>query len=736
MRKRLILPIILMLAICAGCAKSSPPLVPAPDSCRSTRGRVIWGAWSLDFDPSIPVARAVPIRLASFHVDVTPFITPPECSDCIELTVLEFSTDDGILDLEASVTNPTEFSGFDVRAILRWETGHVWLENPDDYTLLFDDGGDRTLNPFIAYAVEEADREFGAAETYTREIDFRFSETGHFGEITFVVEASYPVHCNEPYEISNQSVSGELVGPLPVIVSCQVSDWQDDVTAVTVDAGPLADDPFELTQDSDTRWSGTISNLNGVDPGVYDLLIRAASPGSLQADSIYDYVQVTVAEPPETGLDPGPWPMLGQNAQHTSRGDFDGPATEPDLEWDSSTGGANWERTYAGPSIGSNGNIYVAANTGVFCFDSDGNPEWDEPAPFANAWSPPQPLLTASGLVIVCWSSLLSNSEPQGIYAYRMSDGDEVWSLTSIDYTGGPGPKGFSVYDSPVITEDGLIVAVAREHVIVAVDELTGCQMWLWPDDSSEYHSILAGSYLDSWRGAPAIGPDGDIVAVADWFENPRLIVLDEYGHSSVDEPLTTLSTVNCHPMVTDYNEVILAGFVLDVVYSSAAVEARNLYGQFLWDYTDDVIRVLQGMPGIGPDGSLYFLDGTGVADTEYPYEYSVYLLVLSRFGQFSGRHKIFTRATGGSVAVTHFRNGVSVGDKGKVYVSTCARHSVLETTLVSGVAAIDPIFGTVLWSYGEQQNASAAASYYGTPAIGADGRVYATRYDRVQALE
>ena len=116
-----------------------------------------------------------------------------------------------------------------------------------------------------------------------------------------------------------------------------------------------------------------------------------------------------------------------------------------------------------------------------------------------SAFPPPQPLLTATGAVIVCWSSLVSNFDPQGIYAYDQADGHLLWSTTTILYSGfGEVPLTFSVYDSPVINSDNLLVAIAREHVIVALDATDGSQQWLWPNDSTLYQSILPGDRIST----------------------------------------------------------------------------------------------------------------------------------------------------------------------------------------------------------------------------------------------
>jgi outer membrane protein assembly factor BamB len=468
----------------------------------------------MDFDEESMGISAVPLRSAMLHANVTPFIMPPACSNCLTLVVKQFSKPLGILNMEATLKNPTSFTGYDVRAILRWQTAYIWLANPDDYTTLFDDGGTKTLNPFIAYATEKADRAFKAGASHTRPIQLRFSQAGHFSEITFVVDASWPTHCTEPYQISDQQVSGSLVGGLPVEVQCNVLDWQNDVTSVAVQPGDLSDVSMVLTHQTGTSWKGLITNKKGAAPGVYSLLLRAVSPGG-STDSLYDYLGVTVATTPVKGLDPGPWPMLGFDTRHTAQSPFYGPTASPALAWDSATQGTTWTAAYSGACLSASGRLYVAAGSGIYCLDLNGNYVWSKPPPFDSAYPPPQPLLTAGGAVVVCWSSLMSNSDPQGIYAYKQTNGDLLWSTKTIEFYPYGETKGFSVYDSPVVSSDDMLVAVAREHIVVALDASDGSQQWIWPNDTSKYQSILPGSYLDAWRCSPPMTSDGSFVVVA-----------------------------------------------------------------------------------------------------------------------------------------------------------------------------------------------------------------------------
>ncbi|MCK4719484.1 hypothetical protein KAU08_02425, partial [bacterium] len=247
--------------------------------------------------------------------------------------------------------------------------------------------------------------------------------------------------------------------------------------------------------------------------------------------------------------------------------------------------------------------------------------------------------------------------------------------------------------------------------------------------------SILAGSYTDAWRGAPAIAPDGRIIAVADWFENPRLIVLSDFGINLADKELQTITMVNCHPAVTSDNKVILAGFISDIVTLHAVVEAWTTFGVPIWSYTDDVIEILQGTIGITQDDDLYFMDGRGVHDVDFPNNYHVYLLSLSDTGIFNWRTKIFSRTSAGSPGLSHFRDGIAVGLDGTAYVSGSWNHKILANTNISGVSAVN-VNGDLLWTYNQLVDWSQIDSYYSPPAIGSDGTIYVNRSNRLEALK
>jgi outer membrane protein assembly factor BamB len=95
----------------------------------------------------------------------------------------------------------------------------------------------------------------------------------------------------------------------------------------------------------------------------------------------------------------------------------------------------------------------------------------------------------------------------------------------------------------------------------------------------------------------------------------------------------------------------------------------------------------------------------------------------------------VFTRPSATDIALLHWRNGVSIGQDGTVYVSASWRLSALAVSAISGVAAMNPD-GDVIWTYGVDQSVTIDQSYFGTPTIGQNGLMYVVRTNRLQALQ
>ncbi len=76
------------------------------------------------------------------------------------LSVNSFDPVNNILDLDATITNPTNIDAYDIRLIVYTDNiGHL-LKNPDNWTHLFDIPEGLWSNPFKAYAKGEQNRVF------------------------------------------------------------------------------------------------------------------------------------------------------------------------------------------------------------------------------------------------------------------------------------------------------------------------------------------------------------------------------------------------------------------------------------------------------------------------------------------------------------------------------------------------------------------------------------------------
>ena len=103
------------------------------------------------------------------HFDVTGFLKPPSCNDCLQLKVLEWDNVQNEILLSATLRNPTNLDVYDVRLILDPKENGYWIGDPvteltDGYTKYWDVWGD-SRNPFSAFAKEEPDRVFQGQAT-------------------------------------------------------------------------------------------------------------------------------------------------------------------------------------------------------------------------------------------------------------------------------------------------------------------------------------------------------------------------------------------------------------------------------------------------------------------------------------------------------------------------------------------------------------------------------------------
>ncbi len=304
-------PALLMLLLatsmvlgCSGSGMNPAEPADAPDLSSDAdapgSNRMLWGIWEVGFNPVTSEIAITPTRNALAHFNITDWLLPPNCEDCLKISVNSYDPVGGLLDADVTLRNPTQLSGYDVRGILYTnDYGHL-LENADAWTDLWEMPGGDDINPFKAFAKTEANRIFIPDAEHTGNYQIYIPIPPNWNQITFAVDASWPGNCKEPYAIENFLQENEIyeIQYYGTDIYIDVLDWQDDVTEVILYSEEFTDDPAEnLTNTGGNTWKTYVYNHDLHSPGEYPVLLEAISenPG---VQSLYQYVTITVSESP------------------------------------------------------------------------------------------------------------------------------------------------------------------------------------------------------------------------------------------------------------------------------------------------------------------------------------------------------------------------------------------------------------------------------------------------------
>ncbi len=290
----------------AGCSSDAAPVAPPDDNApqivaaTGNSQHLLWGICGLDVEQvgdSLEINIVVK-REAFAHYDVTDWLLPPECDDCIEIEVNSFDTETRILDADVTLRNPTPLLAYDVRGILYTnEYGHELL-NADDWTGYFDVLGGEDINPFRAFAKDMPLRKFQPFAEEVENYVLHIPKPPEWAHITFAVTASWPGNAREPYEIygfTEQWLIEDYEGASGLI-QVSVSDWQDDVNEVLLSAPEITgEDSVAFTHVSGDDWSLNLTNVTGASAGYYNAWIGARSENSGDT-ALFDRVQIFITE--------------------------------------------------------------------------------------------------------------------------------------------------------------------------------------------------------------------------------------------------------------------------------------------------------------------------------------------------------------------------------------------------------------------------------------------------------
>jgi len=293
-------PLLIILAILSmlasfGCGNSasdpaSPNLLADERLTESEENSsAVLAIFDVTFDPETMEFEAVEVREASSHYDVTPYIAP----HCV-FTLLAYDPVAQFLSFNMAMTNPSAIVIWDVRTLFFSPTGSdYWLMNPDDYTKLFSPYAPDVVNPFRTYAKTAPNREFLPGLTHAEQFDVHTPATVTLPlGFKLLVSCSWPLNCEDVYEISNQTLSNPISTTVPGYISLDAYDWQNNVGQAYIDTTPITGGLTWLTNTSGTTWEGGLHNSMGAAPGKYRCLITTDSFSTPW--NTYDYIDIEV----------------------------------------------------------------------------------------------------------------------------------------------------------------------------------------------------------------------------------------------------------------------------------------------------------------------------------------------------------------------------------------------------------------------------------------------------------
>jgi len=232
-----------------------------------------------------------PLRTEQAHWNVKKMVM--NCPTCFKVD-LGPPPGPSMFDFNITLQNPTGIKGYDVTGIIR-ASGDIAFLNPDSYTLLFSYPGDTTPNPYAAWDTGVGNREFPGYSAHTEMLRFEKGGITKFGEIDFVIQASWPANQEEPYAIWGALAGADLLsdGSNQVELRCRVGDWQGNVDSVRIDLTPIGGSPnAEMSYLEENIWTlaGVSYSPTGQGAGDHRLKITATSNGV----STYNYLPVKV----------------------------------------------------------------------------------------------------------------------------------------------------------------------------------------------------------------------------------------------------------------------------------------------------------------------------------------------------------------------------------------------------------------------------------------------------------
>ncbi|HEX9744713.1 MAG TPA: CAP domain-containing protein [bacterium] len=235
--------------------------------------------WDTDNGTIETVERAADVT--NSHYNVTWFLEPSNCSNCIVINVDFMDITNGFAKVSVDVTNPTKKTGYEVRGIVRIPVNtDVTLVNATSYTSFTEavstKSGYKSVSPFRLFNSNDLNHTFGPGETHSETFQLRAPAFSGMQQVELIVSAGYPSHPGDPSLVNSFNQKGQLLnGGGSANLRFNVLDLQDDVTGVWVNADVLGAGTVPMSYIAGS-WQATLNNFQA-SPGIYDIYINAVS---------------------------------------------------------------------------------------------------------------------------------------------------------------------------------------------------------------------------------------------------------------------------------------------------------------------------------------------------------------------------------------------------------------------------------------------------------------------------
>jgi len=285
------------------------PLMPGGQTVESSDGPTLLGSYRVRIDLTSESIEVVPFRISEKHYNVTAFLFPPTCLDCFQISVQEIDWLNRELTADVTIKNFTSaLTGYDVRGIV-YPLGDYSLLNAHAYTLLYASISVEAPAGFRAYETVDPDRAMGPMESSTERYVIGFPDGAGFIDLVYAIDASWPDHCPEPYEITDFIQNPLDMNPgSSAAVTVFVFDWQENTSNVTIDTGIMGGSEINLNHWGDEIWQGNVENVLGLPPGNYPVMITGFDSDTY--NHLFQWVELKITdmsddEPPVWDADVG-----------------------------------------------------------------------------------------------------------------------------------------------------------------------------------------------------------------------------------------------------------------------------------------------------------------------------------------------------------------------------------------------------------------------------------------------